>query len=77
MTIKPREGSDPDILDALQVLHCEASSTLRAAIINQAQREIISLRSQLAELKQAVQPGERHAEGCECADFWREMEGRA
>ena len=71
MAISPRSGCDRDIVDELEDLHCEASSTLRAAIVRQAQNEILRLRSELASMQIAMS---RHADDCECGACWQAME---
>lgn len=86
MSVNPRKGCDPDILDALDDLHKQAtlerSHFYVGKVVVLAQAEIKALRWQLEATQQLLQarrnalklPVDPHAADCECADCWQAME---
>lgn len=75
VSVNPRKGCDPDILDALDDLGGEVKGASARLVIQQAQGEIINLRAQLALTKHVMAlPVQRHGDACECAECWQAME---
>lgn len=76
MSIKPRDGCDPDVVAMLSDLQADLGDHQRK-VVAVAVAEIEKLRALLALYDDGIRPQpDKHADSCECADCWREMEGR-
>jgi hypothetical protein len=84
--IKPSKGCEPDVIDALEDLHKQATLERSHFYVGKvavlAQAEIKALRWQLEEAQRLLQVhdttvADKHAADCECADCWQQMEGKS